>query len=217
MTLIDWIKANAKEGTNFAEAENLIEAGNPVHGIDSMEKALEFIQSAPFFKSALDSETSKRIENSLKRYESDKLPSKLKEHEEKLRRELSPQETPEQIRIRELEEKISQSDKREMENQLKAELRAKAKDIGMDPIKADRYAVYGENAEKFMREDYQEIDNTIKTKLDAEIKSKFGNTAPQVTAPEADGKTVLTKDQFAAMSPQDKMDFSTSGGKLVNE
>ena len=214
--LIEWVRANSKEGANLAEFENLLEADNPMMKIQSKEEALAFIEKTPYFKSALDSETSKRIENALNRFQEEKIPGLWKEREEELRKELSPEETPEQKRIRELEERIAAADKREQEEGLKSDLRAKAKEIGFDPLRAERYAVYGDNAAKFMQEDFESNKKAIETQIDKEIKSRYKGETPKGEKPN-DPDKVMSRQQFDQLSPSARMEFMKSGGVTTDE
>jgi len=215
MTAKEWVKANAKEGANLAEFENLLESENPVLSIKTKEEALEFIEKTQFFKSALDAETSRRIEKALNRFESEKLPEIIKSKEEQLRKELSPEETPEQKRLRELEEKLAAADARERENALKADLRKKAKELGMDPLKADRYAVYGDKAAKYLEEDWADIKTTIDTSLDKEIKARYKTGEPKAAEGKEEGKR-MTREDFSTLSPKQQMEFVNSGGVTVD-
>lgn len=217
MNLIEWIKKNVKEGVNVTEAENLLQAENPLNKVQTKEEALRLIEDTPFFRSAFDSEISKKVEGALKKYEETKLPDIVKSREAEIRAELNPQETPEQKRIRELEEKIKQADNERQTESLKSSLRTKAKEIGMDPIKAERYAVYGDQAEKFMAEDFKMISEQVTIQLDGEIKKRYGGEAPKGQQRQADDGKMMSRKEFESQSPQSQMTFMKEGGKLLDE
>lgn len=213
--LLEWIKTNVKEGANVAEAENLIEAENPVHSIKTKDEALQFIERTPFFREALDSATSRRVENALTRFKEEKLPGMKKTWEEDLRKELNPEETPEQKKIRELEEWKAEQLKSAEGEALKAELRKQAKDLGMDPLKAERYHVYGEKASDFLKQDREEFKTEIDSRLDSEIKNRFGGEPPK-KGPDKDPTKMMDRASFDGLSAKDKMDFSVNGGEIID-
>ena len=175
--LLKWIEKNSKEGVDLKEAQELVSSLQI--NIDSREKAADFIDQNSHVKAELDSRISKSVDNALERFKENKLPGMIEEEKEKIRKELNPEETPEQKKIRELEERLKLKDEKDMVEQKKAELRQKAKDIDFDPLKAERYHVYGEEAEKMLMEDVEFFNNSIKEKVDSVIKNKYGNRAPE--------------------------------------
>jgi len=108
----------------------------------------------------------------IEKYETEKLPDIKKTYREEVIKEINPTETEEQARIRELEEKILLSEKNEAMNATKAALRSKAKEIGFDVSRADRYAAYGENAESIMIEDAEFIKTSVAMAIDSKTKDK---------------------------------------------
>jgi hypothetical protein len=185
MELLDWIKANVKEGAKIEEAQELMKGINPLDGLDSKDKALELIEKNQMLKAALDSETSKRIERHDEKFKSEKLPELIKQREEELRKELQPEETPEQKRIRELEEKLNQKDQAEQLYQKKLELREKAKQyaeekgIQYDSTRAEKFAQFGDDAEKLMIDSIDYMDTYGKSLLDSKLKDTYRGNAPK--------------------------------------
>ena len=184
MTLLEWIKANAKEGANVAEAEEMIEKSNPIKNVATKEDALSFIAQNTVFQSALDSETSKRVDNALEKFKSDKLPTMLKEETEKVRAELNPKETEADKRIRELEDKIKKAEKKEAMQNHKAALRAKAKELAeaekvpYDPMRAEMFSAFGEDAESMLAKDINYIKTTVESQLSGKLKQQFSTATP---------------------------------------
>lgn len=176
--LIKWIEKNSAEGADIQEAKKLVE--DVAVSIQSREDADKFIESNKFVKAELDSKISKSVENAIERFKETKLPSMLESEKEKIRKELNPEETPEQKRIRELEQKIQAQEERENNESRKSYLRNKAKEINFDPIRAERYSVYGDDAEKILLEDVEFFQTHIKTQVETELKNKYGNKPPVV-------------------------------------
>ena len=65
--LLKWIKANMKEGAKVEEVEKLVKELDPLGKIKTKEDALKLIKDNGFLNSALDSETSLRVDNALKK------------------------------------------------------------------------------------------------------------------------------------------------------
>lgn len=215
MTILDWVKANAKDGANIAEAEELISKANPITSVKTKVDAIQFIKNNELFASALDSETSTRSETRLKNFKEKDLPGLLKDREEALRKELNPEETPEQKQIRELEEWKAAQIEASKVNDLKSALRAKAQEIGADPLKAERYAVHGEKAEEFLISDHEAFNAAVKAGLDTEIKTRFGGKMPKVDNPKDPAK-VMSRNAFEQLSPAERADFAKSGGEITD-
>jgi hypothetical protein len=216
MTIIDWIKKNVREGVNIAEAEELAKDLDPLKNIITQEDALKFIDRNPVFKGALDAETSRRVE----KHDEKVFPARFEKERAKIReeveKELNPDMTPEQKKIRELEEWKEGQLKKDQENQLKTELRSKATEIGFDPIKAERYVVYGQEALKFLEDDHKSIDSQVKSQLDKELKGRFKGEPPK--APKQDDPSkIMDRSAFEGMNANQQMEFMKSGGELTEE
>lgn len=193
MTLLEWIKKNAVEGADITEAEGLIKDLDPLKNIQTKDEALAFMERNQVFKSALDAETSRRADKAVDKFKEKNLPEIIKEREEAVRKEVNPEETPEQKRIRELEEKLANSDKEKQQNALKAELRQKAKEIAekkgvpYDPLRAERLFIYGEDAESVLNDEIDYIGQTIEKQLSDKLKSKYVGKTPSAGGVEPTG------------------------------
>jgi len=89
--LVSWAKANAKDGANVAEFEELVSKAAPP---DDSLKAIEYIRAVPSLRSAYDAAMNREFDRAVKKYEEEKLHEKEKELKEAIRRELNPTETP---------------------------------------------------------------------------------------------------------------------------
>lgn len=182
MTILEWIEKNMAEGADLEEAKKLVKGTNLPQ---SKEDAAKLVESNQFLKSELDSRVSKSVENATERFKENKLPDILKEEREKIRKELNPEETPEQKRIRELEEKLGEKDKIEQLNQKKLELREKAKayaeekGIQYDVTKAEKFAQFGDDAEQVMQDSIDYIDSYSKGLLDSKLKDTYRGNIPK--------------------------------------
>jgi len=212
MTVKEWVNSNAvlKDGVSLDELEKLVNDLDPLKNITTKEQAIDFMNRNSVFKSGIDSVISTAVASHDERFQKEKLPGILKEETEKIRLELNPKETPEQKRLRELEEKLAQADKRETVNKLKMELREKAKELKYNGD-TDRYAVYGEDAFKYLQEDKEYMDTRIE-----EVKKEFykDNPAPHKGEPNPNIKTIK-RNEFDQLPHDQRMEFIKSGGFTV--
>lgn len=175
--LLDWIKANSRDGANFAEVEELIMQGS-IEGISTKERALELLKDQKYLKAAYDSEISKKIENHDNRFREEKLPSLLEAERERLRAELNPQETPEQKQLRAMQEKIDSMTAKENKFELEKRLRSKAKELDYDPERATRFAALGENAETFLSEEAGFYKQALEAQREKLVNGALGGNPP---------------------------------------
>lgn len=145
-----------------------------------------------------------------KNYEETKLPGILKAEREKLMKELHPEETPEQKRVRELEEKLAERDRKDAAEARKAELRKKASDLKYDPIKAERlYAL--EDADAVLADFAADRAELLKKIEDLEKQVKYGANPP--AGGNADGPA-LTQEEFMKLDAKARAEFMAKGGRL---
>lgn len=182
MSLNEDIAAIAKEGADLTGIEGQLK--NYVNLAElPKEQVWDTIKAHPSLMSVFDSEVSKRVNTGVENFRNDKMPEyvskAVKEREEALRKELAPEETPEQKRIRELEEKIEASERDKSVNTLKDELAAKGKELDFDSEKARDYYVYGENAMAKLESDAAWFKEEINKRLDPKIKEKYKSGPPK--------------------------------------
>lgn len=97
---------------------------------------------------------------------------------DEITKELNPEETTDQKRIRELEQIVKDDQAFKSLNTTKETLRGRAKEIGFDVSKADRYAAYGDKAEEYMTADHEFMTTSINNGIDAKIKGSFSKDQP---------------------------------------
>lgn len=173
--LVSWAKANAKDGVNVAEFEELVSKAAPP---DDAVKAIEYIRAVPSLRSAYDAALNKEFDRAVKKYEEEKLPEKEKDIREAIRRELNPTETPEQKENRELKEKIRKSEEKEAFTMRQNALRAKAKEYGVDPEVAADYARYGDDAEDILKRHAEWHKKELDAVKAETARTAFGNRPP---------------------------------------
>ena len=212
---MEWIEKNVAENADLEEAKKLYQEENPLQGVDNADKALEVIKGNEVLKSALDKETQQRAENALERYKNEKLPEKEKELRAQLEKELNPDETPEQQRLKKLEKELEERDRREQKRQLEDKLAAKASELGFDPQKARRYSAFGEEAEKYLEQDAQDFKSQIEERYKEEIKKRYGNKAPE--APEEHEENSISRAEYDKMDPAQRSKHLKEGGKVHDE
>lgn len=209
----DWIKANAKEGADISAVEALIEAST-IEGIDSKEKAYDFMTKNPFFTSALDMATTKAVNSHDEKFKSDKLPELVKAEREKLMKELNPGETEDQKKLRELEEWKTNQLLKDARYEQEKLLRAKAKELSYPEEMAERYTAFGEKALEFLESDAKFWKSDFETKMEAKVKELYkGNPPKQSTS---DPAKQITRQQFETLTPEDKSAHFKSGGTIVD-
>lgn len=200
--LTEWIKNNVKDGADLAEVERLIAGENPLLGLDSTDKAVEFIKGNDILKRAFDSVQSKAAQAHDEKFMAEKLPNILKEEREKIRLELNPDEDLATKTKREFEEFKAQVAADKANQELIVKLEAKAAELEFDPIRARRYAAYGEKAFEELENDATWRKTDIETTLGAKLKEKF-NGKPPVTS-QVKTAVQISRADFDAMHPNDQ-------------
>lgn len=206
--LVAWAKYNAKEGTNVAEFEELVSKAAPP---SDTEQAMEYIRRIPSLKNALNSELNKEFIRATEKYEKEKLPEKEKELREAIRKELNPDETPEQKQIRELREKLEAKERAEAISERKEALRAKAKDYGIDPEVAADYASYGDDAENFLKRHAEWHKKELDAVKAESAKATYGNRTPSGSG----GVNSMPISEFQKLDGKTRSAFMAGGGTLI--
>lgn len=207
--IAEWIKANVKEGVNVDEGLQLVRDLDPLKNIDSREAAIDFMKRNDKFKSALDYEVQQAVETNSKKFSETKLPELIKAERQKIMQELNPEETPEQKRVRELEEKIAERDARDARRELEASLRTKAQELGFDPLRAERYAALGEGAMDALAQDVEWFNATMKAKLDEAVKGRYKTDTPPGGG-DPKGRT-MTRAEFEQLGAAERMSVMRGG------
>lgn len=180
MELIEQIKSIAKDGTDFTEIETAIGQLNPLGGIKTKEEAWELVKSHKLLLSTFDQKQNERLASFEDNLRNGKIATEWAEKEKALRLELNPEESPSDIKIREMEEKIESMEKEKSRSLLKTELSKKAQELNFDPVKAQDYAVYGDTAMDKLESDATWFTEQLESRLSTELKKKFeGNQQPR--------------------------------------
>jgi hypothetical protein len=169
--LIDWMKANAKEGADL-------------EALATMVPSWDDIAKAPELKPHLDRYATKAIETHDARFQSEKLPEILKNERDKIRAELNPEETPEQKRIRELEERLQKADADNRTRERRDILRKKAQelgigDIGLSAEDIEPFVMLGDDAPAVTEALIGKLRESMTKTLDAKLKEKYAGPAPE--------------------------------------
>ena len=218
MTIKDWITENAtlKDTAKIEDLDKLVGDLDHMKNVTTIDEAKAFILRSDILKRALDQETTARVEAHDRNFKEKELPKLEKEITDKVNAELNPAETPKDKTIRELMEKDIARDKKEATADLKKSLREKASDLGYDPIKAERYHVYGDTALSVMEKEITENKKYIETEVDKLSKERFkGQPAPKGGDP-IDPEKVIKRTDYDALSPKDRTEFLHGGGKLID-
>lgn len=201
MTVKEWVKANAKEGANFAEFDELLKS---MEVPTDMTEAKAFVFKNKALLSAFDDEVRIKIEAHDAKFKETKLPDIIKIERENIMKELHPEETPLEKRVREQDERIKWFENEKQINARKEALRKKAAEIGFDPTIAETFAGFGDEAENQIVRINEYITNAAMSKLEAETKKRFNNPAPIYGA---GGIKKAVKD----MTPDEAMQYAKQG------
>ena len=196
MTIIDWITQNAtlKDTATMKDLEKLVDDLDYMKNVKTVEEARAFIMRSDILKRALDKETQERVDSHDKNFKDKELPKLEKEITDRVNKELNPEETAKDKQIRELIEKEAARDKKEATTELKKSLREKASELGYDPIRAERYYVYGDTALTVMEKEFTDNKKYIETEVDKLSKERFkGQPIPKGGDPTPD-KTMKRAD-----------------------
>lgn len=115
-------------------------------------------------------------ETALKNFQERKLPELIKAERDKLIKELNPEETPDQKRIRELEERVAAADRREAAESARAKMREIGKAKGVDVTLAEKlYSMPEDEANQI----FEEFEKLAREKADLETRLNYGSRPPQ--------------------------------------
>ena len=179
--------------------EEELKTVNPFEGLQG-DAVWEEVKKYPNIMSALDSRVSSSVNNGVENFKSKGMQEILKAEKEALRKELNPTETPEQIRIRELEEKLSNSEKQSMLSKLQDELSLKAQELDFNTIKAKDYAIWGDKALEKLEADAEWFKTELNNRLSTEIKNKYNKSSPKSSLPIANIDTRIKEARAAGNS-----------------
>lgn len=165
------------------EAKELVEQQNPLESVRDADSAVEFIKSHDVLKRAYDKIAQSAVESHKKRFEEEKLPEIRKQLRDEVRKELNPEETLEQKRLRELEEQLRERDKKEQLYQTREKLRGKAKELGFDEDLAERFAyMQTEDPESELATFAERMQQAVQSAAEKEVNNRWPSKAPKTSA-----------------------------------
>lgn len=187
---------------NRGDVEKAIRGMNPLDGL-TKDKAFDFMRNTDVLRSALDAEVSRAVEANRRKFDEEKLPELRKSMRDDILKEINPTETPEQKRLRELEDQLKERDNRERLYQVKEKLRAKAKEIGFDEDLAERFALMQtDSPEEELATFAERVKSQAQKIAEAEIAQRWPSKQPRVNG-SAPGKITAVDDVPKEWSAQD--------------
>ena len=168
----------------------------------------EFVQSDQRLYDKLLDKPLKTREQNLRENEFPKmLESRLKEEREKLMQELNPEETPAEKRLRELEQKLADKERKESEYERRNALREQYKDVAPD-VAEKLYKLEDESVSSVI--DYI---GTLKAKIGELEKTQKYGSKPPTGGGKGDGK-IISEADYNELSPKEQYAFITGGGQI---
>jgi len=185
--LIEWIKANVKDGADLNEVQQLVAGVTEV----TPERAAELARDKEV-RRIIDAEISRAVERHDEKFREEKLPKMLDEERSKIRAELNPEETPEQKRIRELEEWKANAEREREYIARKDALRKKAgelgiSELGLSPDDFEPFAQLGDQAESMLASFVERTKDAWTKSLDQKIKERYKGATPSAGSSPASG------------------------------
>jgi len=211
--LLKLIKANMKEGADIAEIETLLKGLNPLDGIDSTEKAIEFINKTDILNRAKDSIISTAVKSHDDKCTDEKLPRLLKAEREKAIKELNPEETAEQKTIREQKERIDALEAKGNMSALKSSLQAKASELGYSGD-VELFLGLGDQAESYLEKEAKRFKTAIDERVRKDIKELYGDTKPKTS--EVDPAKAMSRADYESLHPIEQANINLSEVTLVD-
>ena len=138
-------------------------------------------------------------------YQKSKIPELKQQLMEEVKKELNPEETEAEKRIRLIEEELrmareeaKRKDEELAKKELQQKLVSKASELGIPPERAAKYVVYGEEAETVLAEDAEYYKSFVTSEIEKMTKEKFNSKTPdrsdtptgKLTIQELKGKSV---------------------------
>ena len=212
--ILDWAKANMKDGANLAEFESLVEAST-LEGVTTKEQAIEVIRKNPLLTSALDYSVTEAVKSHDAKFSTEKLPTLIEAERQKIKNELNPPKTESEKRLAEAEKTINAMKAQQAENELKTVLRSKAKEYGYPEDLAERFYIYGEGADQMMKTEADFWKGQVDSGVTSRVKELYGDVEPPKVA-QADVEKIIGRTDFMNLSPTAQSEFVANGGSVVD-
>lgn len=186
------------------EAKQTIEGLNPLNSLQDVDSAVSFMDSNDLLKRAKDKVAQQAAEANKRRFEEERLPELRKQMRDELAKELNPEETPEQKRLRELEEQIAERDRREQLYKKREQLRAKGKELGFDEELAERFAyMQTDNPESELETFAERMQKLVESQTEQRVAERWPNRKPQTSGSGVNGKITRIEDVPKDWSKED--------------
>lgn len=216
MSILDEIKAIAKDGADLSRIETALNDLDPLKNIKTKADALAFMKRNEVFsdalKSEVDSETSTRINKHDENFMKEKLPKIIEEKQKEW--EKKPKREPWEEEMEKLKAE-READKAELARErLRREIEVKAKDLKYT-IDPDRYVAYGEKAIEYLEADAKTFEETVETRIKTFAQEKFGKQGLDKMNEQKDIKKISRSD-FDSYDPGQKAEYVKSGGIVTD-
>lgn len=177
--LLEWLKSNVKDDADMNEATQLVEAVTEV----TPERAAELAKDKEV-RRIIDAEISRAVERHDERFREEKLPKLLDEERANIRKELNPEETPQDKAVRELTEKLNRMEQEKATVERREQLRKKASElgiseIGLSPDDIEPFVSMGDNAGEYLESFVTKAKEGWTSTLDQRLKEKFSGGKPE--------------------------------------
>lgn len=196
------------------EAEKTIQeaiaAANPLAGVDSKEKAAEFISKNQVFKAALDADISLKIAAHDERFQKEKLPGIVAAEMKKL----NPEKDPLRIELDALKAE-REAEKAELKRErLKALAIKRAADAGIPADDIERFIGDDEERTGALVDAYAKRWKAYAdSKVELALKGQYGNVGKPKGG---DPAKVMTQDNFNKLAPKEAAAYMASGGSITD-
>lgn len=195
--LLKLIKANIKEGADFAAIEKLAQGINPLAGLKTVDEAKVLIAKTDLLTSATDSLVSIAVKSHDDKFTAEKLPGLLKAEGEKIRKEINPKETDEQKKIREQGEEIQKLKADGSRSTLKTSLQNQAKELGYGGD-VDLFLGHGDKAGDLLIAEAKRFKDAVGEQVGKDIKELYGNVTPKTSVTKLDSLATATDSELHA-------------------
>lgn len=185
------------------EAMQTIERMNPFNGVQELDSAVDVMKGNDQLNRIRSKIAQDAVDSYKRKFDEEKLPELRKSMRDDILKEINPTETPEQKRLRELEDQLKERDSRERLYQVKEKLRAKAKEIGFDEDLAERFALMQtDSPEEELATFAERVKSQAQKIAEAEIAQRWPSKQPRVNG-SAPGKITAVDDVPKEWSAQD--------------
>lgn len=178
----------------------------------------------PEIKPLFDSAVTSAVNNHDRRFKEEKLPEILKQEREAIVKELNPEETPEQRKIRELTEKVDQGEKREKANERRSALRQQHKvlelaSLGLEPEHIEPFSVLGDEAiptvEALAGVLKKQFNDAVNTEVQKVLKERGIGVMPKVVRDSI--KTPLSLDEAQKLARENPEAYKAIRSQAASE